>query len=332
MVIIEMENNYIFHKGNNENYFYLDSTNLELQNKYDDIYTMNYLSNILKIVPNNTNKINIDVNNKMDNINKMNINNCTYNINNKTDINTSFENNTQINVINSTYNIKNIQMNNINNVKTIYTYNDLIILIQIHFSTTNMLKYFGNKSNLNGKETRNVYKELVEYFLNLFLYKIQKIMNINIDNIVDKNDDRLCVIAQCLNIIRASIKKYIRLRTSDSMPYQCKKNALERRNRNEYRCSVPMKEFEYCPSFEYLKKKGKTCKQIITKSMDTNDMYTFFSKICISPFKKIKTIRLPKDKRTRYTKNKGTRKIYKTLPYVPKSRKITSKKLVISRN
>ena len=330
-----MENNYIFHKGNNENYFYLDSTNLELQNKYDDIYTMNYLSNILKIVPNNTNKINIDVNNKMDNNNKMNINNGTYNINNKINNksykNTSFDKNIRIDVDNI-YNIKNIQMNNINNVKTNYTYNDLIILIQIHFSTKNMLQYFGNKSNLNGKETRNVYKELVEYFLNLFLYKIQKIMNINIDDIVDKNDDRLCVIAQCLNIIRASIKKYIRLRTSDSMPYHCKKNALEKRNKTEYGCPVPMKEFEYCPSFEYLKKKGKTCKQIITKSMDTNNMYTALSSACISPFKKIKTIRLPKDKRTRYTKNKGTRKIYKTLPYVPKSRKVTSKKLVISRN
>ena len=157
-------------------------------------------------------------------------------------------------------------------------------------------------------------------------------MNINIDDIVDENDERLCVIAQCLNIIRASIKKYIRLRTSDSMPYHCKKNALEKRNKTEYGCPVPMKEFEYCPSFEYLKKKGKTCKQIITKSMDTNNMYTALSSACISPFKKIKTIRLPKDKRTRYTKNKGTRKIYKTLPYVPKSRKVTSKKLVISRN
>lgn len=331
-----MENNYIFHKGNNENYFYLDSINLELQNKYDDIYTMNYLSNILKIIPNNTNNINIGINNKMDNINKININNDRYiinnKINNKTDVNTSFENNTQINNINSTYNIKNMQINNKNNIKTNYTYNDLIILIQIHFSTTNMLQYFGNKSNLNGKETRNVYKELVEYFLNLFLYKIQKIMNINIDDIVDENDERLCVIAQCLNIIRASIKKYIRLRTSDSMPYHCKKNALEKRNKIEYGCPVPMKEFEYCPSFEYLKKKGKTCKQIITKSMDTNNMYTALSSACISPFKKIKTIRLPQNKRSRYIKNKGTRKIYKTLPYVPKSRRVTAKKLVISRN
>jgi hypothetical protein len=327
-----MENNYIFHKGNNENYFYLDSTNLELQNKYDDIYAMNYLSNILKIVPNNTNKINIDVNNKMDNNNKMNINNGTYNINNKPYKNTSFENNTQINVINSTYNIKNMQINNKNNIKTNYTYNDLIILIQIHFSSKNMLQYFGNTSNLNGEQTRDVYKALIEYFLNLFLYKIQKIMNINIDNIVDENDERLCVIAQCVNIIRASIKKYIRLRTSDSMPYQCKKNALERRNKEKYGCPDPMKEFEYCPSFEYLKSKGKKCKQIIKKSMDTNDMYTFFSKWCDGKVHKIKTIRLPKDKRTRYTKNKGTRKIYKTLPYVPKSRKVTSKKLVISRN
>jgi hypothetical protein len=237
-----------------------------------------------------------------------------------------------VDVIDNTYNITNMQTNNINNIKTNYTYNDLIILIQIHFSTKNMLQYFGNKRNLNGKHTRNVYKELVEYFLNIFLYKIQKIMNINIDNIVDENDDRLCVIAQCLNIMRASIKKYIRLRTSSSMPYYCKKNALERRNRDEYGCPVPMKEFEYCPSFEYLKNKGKTCKYIIKKSMSTSDMYTLLSKLCISPFKKIKTIRLPKDKRSRYIKNKGTRKIYKTIPYVPKSRRVTSKKLVISRN
>lgn len=213
--------------------------------------------------------------------------------------------------------------NNINeysNIKVIYTYNELINIIKIKFSTENMLKYFGNKNNLNCKETRHVYKNLIDYFLNLFLYKMNKITNININN-KDDNNPYICLIAECLNIIRASIKKYIRLRTSDTQVYYCKKEHLEKRDKKEYGCSIPVKEFEYCPSFKYLREeKKKTCKNILYKSLSTNDMYTLLSDIFILPVRKVKTIKIQKEG-SRYTKQKGTRKIYRGMPIVLKKYK-----------
>lgn len=205
---------------------------------------------------------------------------------------------------------------NINIKMKIYTYIQLINTIKIYFSTKNMLIYFGNKNNLKGIQTRDIYKKLIEYFISLFIYKMRKIKNIDLMNI--KNDDNnhpyICLIAQSLSIIRASIKKYVRLRTSDSQPYYCKKKYLEERNRSVYGCSVPVNEFEYCPSFEYLRnKKKKTCKEIIKKAMETNDIFTGMSSICIFPVKHIKSIHVSSDD-PKYTKIKGTRHIYKGIP------------------
>lgn len=262
-----MSSNNIFLKISNDKYFFLESKNLELKDKYNDIYYMNYIDNINKLL------------------------------------------------------IKNNNINEYSNNKISYTYNDLINIIKLKFSTENMLKYFGNKNDLDGKETRDIYKNLIDYFINLFLYKIEIITNIKVDNIDDNDNPYICLVAECLNIIRASIKKYVRLRTSDTQIYFCKKNYLEKRNRDDYKCSVPVKEFEYCPSFKYLREeKKKTCREIIKSALSPNNLYNFFSPLCLLPVRKVKTIKIQKEG-SRYTKQKGTRKIYRGMPIVLKKYK-----------
>jgi hypothetical protein len=181
-------------------------------------------------------------------------------------------------------------LNNININKTILNYNEIIELIKIHFSPTNMIKYFGNMRNLNGKQTRDLYKYMLDYFLNLFVNKMQEKMKLNVMNVNNDNDPYVCFIAECMNMIRASIKKYVRLRTSRSQPFWCKRPYLEKRNHEKYDCPINIKEFEYCPSFTILKKRGKTCKQIIKSSRNTNDMYTLMSDLCVSPVWNPKTV------------------------------------------
>lgn len=92
---------------------------------------------------------------------------------------------------------------NINNInKKILNYNEVIELIKYHFSSKNMVTYFGNMADLNGIETHRLYKNLLDYFLNLFLKKMYMLTNINIMKISDDNDSYICFIALCMNIIR----------------------------------------------------------------------------------------------------------------------------------
>jgi hypothetical protein len=174
-----------------------------------------------------------------------------------------------------------LNMTNLN--KEIINYNTAIRSIKYHFSSENMMKYYGNMRDLNCKQTRDLYKYLLDYYLNLFLNKMKLITKMDVMKIEDENDPYTCFIAECMNIIRASIKKYVRLRTSAYQPFWCKREILEERNRNKYGCAVPMREYDYCPSFQYLKQKGKTCKKIIESSMNTNDIFTLGSKLSIIP-------------------------------------------------
>ncbi len=73
-----------------------------------------------------------------------------------------------------------------------------------------------------------------------------------------------------------------------TQPYWCKRTYLEKRNKDKYKCSVPVKNNEYCPSFEYYMKKGNTCKNIIKSSMRTNEDFDLASELCILP--KIKSV------------------------------------------
>ncbi len=151
-----------------------------------------------------------------------------------------------------------------------------------------MVKYFGNMRDLNCIQTRDLYKFLLDYFLNLFLNKMKLHTKIDVMMIDDENDPYVCFIAECMNIIRASIKKYVRLRTSKSQPFWCQRKELEKRNRKKYNCAVPMREYEYCPSFHSLKRKGRTCKRIIETSMNSNEDYDKF--VHISRFPKFTKI------------------------------------------
>lgn len=65
---------------------------------------------------------------------------------------------------------------------------------------------------------------------NVHWSKILKLINIDINTVSDENDNILCFIAECCHIIRASIKKYARNRTSYTQPKSCQKDYLENRN------------------------------------------------------------------------------------------------------
>jgi hypothetical protein len=170
-----------------------------------------------------------------------------------------------------------LNMKNMNEKYLNYT--NVIELIKYHFLSMNMVKYFGNMRDLNCKQTRDLYKFLIVYFTNLFLGRMKIMTNIDVMKIDDENDPYVCFIAECMNIIRASVKKYVRLRTSASQPKKCQREELENRNRKKYECAVPMREYEYCPSFHYLKQKGKTCKNILESSMTTNEKYNIFAEL-----------------------------------------------------
>lgn len=209
----------------------------------------------------------------------------------------------------------NTVLNNTNINKKILNYKETIDLIKVYFSSTNMIKYFGNMENLNGLQTRKLYKYMLEYYLNLFMHKMKIKTGIDVMAVENDNDPYVCFIAECMNIIRGSIKKYVRLRTSPSQPKWCKRDHLEQRNHKQHGCPTPVKEFEYCPSFDALKKRGKTCKQILKSAMRTNENYTLAADLCVFPVWKPKPINSRKHIiMSPPVKRRGTRKVKRNIP------------------
>jgi hypothetical protein len=143
----------------------------------------------------------------------------------------------------------------------------------------NMNQYFGSRSDLNCAQVRRIYNKMVEYFINLFKLKIYTITGINIETI-DDNHEYTCILAKCMNIIRGSIKKYARNRTSHNQPRRCSKKYLDLDDARVYKCPFPIDDDTMCPSFEYLRYiNKKSCKNIIYSSMRTNKRTTFLSKV-----------------------------------------------------
>jgi hypothetical protein len=118
----------------------------------------------------------------------------------------------------------------------------LISLINIHFATSSMIKYFGSMMNLNCNETRLMYKNMNEYFINLFLKRVFGILNVDI-NTLNEVDDNSCLIAECLNIIRSDVRKYSRVRTSKNQ-LLCTKESLNINNSKRYECRLPITDYE----------------------------------------------------------------------------------------
>jgi hypothetical protein len=117
---------------------------------------------------------------------------------------------------------------------------------------------------------------MVTYFINLLLYKLYILTHIDVNSISNQNNNYMCLVAECSNIIRASIKKYVRLRTNKNQTL-CSKNYLEKRNSIKYKCNYPLKNNNICPSFSILRKKGKSCKNIIQSSKKSSNKYNFMS-------------------------------------------------------
>ena len=99
-----------------------------------------------------------------------------------------------------------------------------IILQEIRekFHLYALARYFESRRNLSCIQTRYIYHQLLEYFMTLFEKRMYEISNIDIDKLND-NDEYTCMIAECLSIIRASIRKYSRFRTALNQPYICSK-------------------------------------------------------------------------------------------------------------
>lgn len=166
----------------------------------------------------------------------------------------------------------------------------LILLINDHFSEYSMIKYFGNKKDLTCSHVRITYKNMVSFFINLFLAKMYELTNINI-NILYDNDAYICLLAQCVNIIRAGIKKYMRLRTADTQNI-CSKDRLNKHDRKTYGCALPIGPYDQCPTFSYLHNiKNKTCKNIIQSSTKTNSFANIGAKLLKGFHVKTKNIR-----------------------------------------
>ena len=136
-----------------------------------------------------------------------------------------------------------------------------------------MLNYFGRKQDLTCIQVRILYEYLVSFYIKLFIDKMYNLTRIDIKKLSD-NDDYICLLAQCTNIIRSGIRKYARLRTSITQ-LSCTKVELNNRNRKEYECQLPIGPYEQCPTFSYLHNvKHKTCKQILKSSSKTNPLYS----------------------------------------------------------
>jgi hypothetical protein len=160
----------------------------------------------------------------------------------------------------------------------------LYLVVQEKFKPTNMNIYFGYFPDLNCDEVRILYKQMVEYFINLFKMKMSIIVNIDKKN---EDNDSLCVIAHCASIIRGSIKKYVRYRTLLDQ-WLCSKNVLNRRNAKDHSCPYPISNNIMCPEFKNLKE-TRSCKKILESSTKTNNFYSILA--TITPFKPLYRIK-----------------------------------------
>ena len=103
------------------------------------------------------------------------------------------------------------------------------------------------------------------------------INHINTDTL-DTNNEYLCLIAECANIIRNSIKKYIRNRTALNQS-QCSKNSLEKRNHDKYKCPYPINDNTLCPSFKYSYNKYKSCSTVLKKAKEPNEEISMWANL-----------------------------------------------------
>jgi hypothetical protein len=128
--------------------------------------------------------------------------------------------------------------------------------IREKFSLQTMCVQYGDSANLTCSDVRELYTQMVDHFIGIFK---QRIGIANVNGYPD-NDPIVCMLAECLSIIRAGIKKYTRIRT---IPNQllCLTSELEKRNHGRYGCSNPLPEHELCPTFQRLRQE-KSCKHI----------------------------------------------------------------------
>ena len=126
---------------------------------------------------------------------------------------------------------------------------------------------------------------------------------------LDENNEYICLLAQCTNIIRAGIKKYARLRTSITSKL-CSKSKLNNDNHKKYNCNLPIGPYDQCPSFTYLhNKQGKTCKHILKSSELPNKLVSFIARAIPSCGKKnVRNITFRRN-RTRTRRRRNTRSI-----------------------
>lgn len=150
-----------------------------------------------------------------------------------------------------------------------------VFVIKEKFNEHNMAAYFGDRANLSCIQVRDAYLNILHYFRTIFMDKIEDMLGVYIE-LLPKEEPALCMIAECLNIIRASIKKYMRYRTSLNQR-RCSKAILDQRNAEVYGCTT---DDVYCPSFNYLRSvKRKSCKDIVISSGTTSDIMTYGSHV-----------------------------------------------------
>lgn len=152
----------------------------------------------------------------------------------------------------------------------------LPLAIKEKFNPYTMSIYFGSRADLTCENTRVLYKSMVDYFINLFEMKMYDINHINTDTL-DINNEYVCLIAECTNIIRGSIKKYTRNRTALNQIH-CSKNLLEQRNYRRHKCPYPINDDTLCPSFKSLHK-TYTCKEILYKAKHPNETFDILANI-----------------------------------------------------
>lgn len=182
------------------------------------------------------------------------------------------------------------------------------------FNPYNMAVQFGSMRNLSCKQTRYIYHQLLDYFTTLFEQKMYELTNIDINNTND-NNEYTCTIAECLSIIRASIRKYSRFRTALNQ-ILCSKDNYEQLNHDHYKCPYPINDDTLCPTFRQSLKKHKTCKKVISKAKTTNGESNIKAEVSILyPFAPQNNttrklgVSIPKNNRIKFTskKNKQTR-------------------------
>lgn len=126
---------------------------------------------------------------------------------------------------------------------------DVLQEIREKFRIYELAKYFGSRRNLSCIQTRDMYNQMVDYFTTLFEKQMYEHTHINTNNIND-NDKYTCLIAECLSLIRGSIRKYARYRTALNQPYICSKNKLNHLNSTgNYKCPYPINDIILCPTF-----------------------------------------------------------------------------------